>query len=47
MRFDAAQALTADEQAQARQNIGAMAASAIGDPETDFVPAFEAALAGA
>nr|CUV58639.1 protein of unknown function [Ralstonia solanacearum] len=24
-----------------------MAASAIGDPETDFVPAFEAALAGA
>ncbi|APC67936.1 MULTISPECIES: hypothetical protein [Ralstonia solanacearum species complex] len=47
VRFDAAQALTADEQAQARQNIGAMAASAIGDPETDFVPAFEAALAGA
>ncbi|AXV82247.1 hypothetical protein [Ralstonia solanacearum] len=47
VRFDAAQALTADEQAQARQNIGAVAASAIGDPETDFVPAFEAALAGA
>ncbi|CBJ49616.1 hypothetical protein [Ralstonia solanacearum] len=47
VRFDAAQALTADEQAQARQNIGAVAASAIGDPETDFVPAFEAALTGA
>lgn len=47
LRFDAAQALTADEQAQARQNIGAVAASAIGDPETDFVPAFEAALTGA
>ncbi|APF85492.1 hypothetical protein HI806_01150 [Ralstonia solanacearum] len=47
VRFDAAQALTADEQAQARQNIGAVAASAIGDPETDFVPVFEAALTGA
>ncbi|NKA36418.1 hypothetical protein GO285_05176 [Ralstonia solanacearum] len=47
MRFDAAQALTADEQAQARQNIGTVAASAIGDPETDFVPVFEAALTGA
>nr|CUV56332.1 conserved protein of unknown function [Ralstonia solanacearum] len=47
MRFDAGKALTADEQAQPRQNIGAVAASAIGDPETDFVPAFEAALTGA
>ncbi|MCK4134526.1 hypothetical protein QN078_05330 [Ralstonia nicotianae] len=47
VRFDAAQALTADEQAQARQNIGTVAASAIGDPETDFVPVFEAALTGA
>ncbi len=47
VRFDAAQALTADEQAQARQNIGAVAAAVIGDPETDFVPVFEAALSGA
>ncbi|AEG67550.1 hypothetical protein [Ralstonia solanacearum] len=47
VRFDAAQALTADEQAQARQNIGAVAVAAIGDPETDFVPVFEAALSGA
>lgn len=44
VRFDAAQSLTAPEQTQARQNIGAIAAAAIGDPETDFVAAFEAAL---
>ncbi|WP_196303143.1 hypothetical protein, partial [Ralstonia solanacearum] len=34
VRFDAAQALTADEQAQARQNIGAVAAGAPRDPPT-------------
>ena len=45
VRFDAAQSLTAPEQTQARQNIGAIAATAIGDPETDFVLVFEAALA--
>lgn len=45
VRFDAAQSLTADEQTQARSNIGAIAASAIGNPETDLVSAFEAALA--
>ena len=45
VRFDAAQSLTAPEQTQARQNIGAIAAAAIGDPETDFVLVFEAALA--
>ena len=45
VRFDAAQALTAPEQTQARQNIGAIASAAIGDPETDFVSVFEAALA--
>jgi capsid protein len=45
VRFDAAQSLTAPEQTQARQNIGAIAASVIGDPETDFVLVFEAALA--
>lgn len=44
VRFDAAQSLTADEQTQARSNIGAIAASAIGNPETDLVAAFEAAL---
>lgn len=44
VRFDAAQALTAEEQAQARNNIGAIAADAIGDPETDFVAIFETAL---
>ena len=45
VRFDAAQSLTAPEQTQARQNIGAIAATAIGDPETDFVSVFDAALA--
>ena len=45
VRFDAVQSLTAPEQTQARQNIGAIAASVIGDPETDFVLVFEAALA--
>ncbi len=44
VRFDAAQALTAPEQEQARQNIGAISAVAIGNPDTDFVVAFEAAL---
>jgi capsid protein len=45
VRYDAAQSLTAAEQNQARQNIGAIAATAIGDPETDFVAIFETALA--
>jgi len=45
VRFDAVQSLTAPEQTQARANIGAIASSAIGDPETDFVSVFEAALA--
>lgn len=44
VRFDAAQALTAAEQQQARQNIGAVAALDIGNFDTDFVAAFEAAL---
>lgn len=44
VRFDAAQSLNSTEQAQARQNIGAIAASDIGDFETDFVAVFEAAL---
>lgn len=44
VRFDAAQALTALEQDQARQNIGAVSATNIGNTDTDFVAAFDAAL---
>ena len=44
VRFDAAQTLTAAEQAQARANIGAVASSEIGNPDTDFVAVFVAAL---
>ncbi|HRI90677.1 MAG TPA: hypothetical protein PLS93_03385 [Accumulibacter sp.] len=44
VRFDAPQTLTAIEQAQALSNIGAVASSDIGDPETDYVVLFEAAL---
>jgi len=44
VRFDAVQALTAPEQAQARQNIGAVSALDIGNFDADFVAAFEAAL---
>lgn len=44
VRFDAAQTLTAPEQAQARSNIGAVAASDVGDTDTDFVAVFEGAL---
>ena len=44
VRFDAAQTLTVLEQQQARTNIGAVAATDIGDVATDFVAIFEAAL---
>lgn len=44
VRFDAVQALTAPQQAQARTNIGAVAASDIGDVNSDFVATFEGAL---
>ncbi len=44
VRYDAAQTLTAEEQAQARSNIGAVATTDIGNPDFDFVAAFEAAL---
>ncbi len=44
VRFDAAQALTAPEQLQARQNIGAVATVDIGNFDADFVAEFEAAL---
>lgn len=46
VRFDAAQTLSAAQQAQARSNIGAVAAEEVGDTSTDFVAAFRAALAG-
>ncbi|MBI5920939.1 MAG: hypothetical protein HY847_04720 [Betaproteobacteria bacterium] len=45
VRFDAAQTLSAPEQLQARSNIGAVAASDVGDTTTDFVAIFETALA--
>lgn len=45
VRFDAAQALTAGEQAQARSNIGAVSIDAIGDTGADFIALFETALA--
>jgi len=44
VRFDAAQTLTAPEKAQARDNIGAVAASDIGDTDTDFVAIFDGDL---
>ncbi|UQN05440.1 hypothetical protein [Deinococcus sp. QL22] len=44
VRFDAAQVLTAPEQAQARTNMGAASAAAIGDTERNLVADFEAAL---
>ena len=44
VRFDAAQTLTVPEQTQARANIGAVAATDIGDTNTDFVAIFNAAL---
>ena len=44
VRFDAVQALTAVEQEQARQNMGAVSALAVGNTDTDFVAVFEAAL---
>ena len=44
VRYDAAQTLTVAEQTQARSNIGAVAASDVGDTTFNFVAAFEAAL---
>jgi capsid protein len=40
VRFDAAQSLTVAEQLQARSNIGAVAASDVGNTDTDFVAVF-------
>ena len=44
VRFDAAQSLTLAEQLQARSNIGAVAASDVGNTDTDFVAVFVGAL---
>ncbi len=44
VRFDAAQMLTESEQLQARTNIGTIAASEIGNTDTDFVALFVEAL---
>lgn len=44
VRFDAVQTLTVQEQTQARTNIGAVAATDIGDTTLDFVAIFDAAL---
>ncbi|MCD2801237.1 hypothetical protein [Pseudomonas aeruginosa] len=44
VRFDAAQSLTVAEQLQARSNIGAVAASDVGNTDTDFVAVFVGAL---
>lgn len=45
IRFDQAQTLTAAQALQARSNIGAAAASDVGDTTTDFVAVFNAGLA--
>ena len=45
VRHDEPQDLTVDSQAQARQNIGAVSAEAVGDTEVDFVVVFRDALA--
>lgn len=44
VRVDAAQGLTAPQQAQARSNIGAQEAALIGDPDTNFVTTFNTGL---
>lgn len=44
LRVDAAQGLTAPQQAQARANIGAQEAALIGDPDTNFVTTFNTGL---
>ena len=45
VRFDATQALTGSQQAQARTNIGAASATDLGDPNADYVATFVAGLA--
>ena len=45
VRYDAAQALSAPQQVQARTNIGAQAAAAVGDTDHDFAADYTAAKA--
>ena len=45
VRYDAAQTLTTPQQTQARANIGALSAAAIGDPDHDIVADYTAAKA--
>ncbi len=45
VRYDAAQTLTSPQQAQARANIGAQSAAAIGDPDRNLVADYTAAKA--
>ena len=45
VRFDAAQVLTEPQQAQARSNIGAQSAAAIGNPDHDLVADYTGAKA--
>jgi hypothetical protein len=44
VRFDAPQSLTNDQKTQARSNIGAYGFEEIGDPNTDFLSAYNAIL---
>lgn len=44
VRYDAAQSMTVAEQLQARSNIGAVAATDVGNTDTDFVAVFVGAL---
>lgn len=45
LRFDAPQSLTAGQKTQGQVNLGVYGTADIGDPTTNFVTAFEAALA--
>jgi hypothetical protein len=45
VRYDAAQTLASPQQAQARANIGAQSAAAIGDPDRDLVADYNTAKA--
>lgn len=44
VRFDAQQSLTAEQKVQANVNIGSLSLVEAGDPNTDFVATFQAAL---
>ena len=46
VRVDATQTLTSTQAAQARANIGALSAAAVGDTDLNLVDIFNAALAG-